>query len=255
MSISAWDISQENGRPGKKLDCLRYLKAAKNIINAHRKTYRLIHEIARKKNLKMYVGCAFHLSYFILVNDFFINKLLLKISDYFFYDLFIKPMTKDDKTEESFFDFFGINYYTANRFGIRLFNKKNNFPKSDLGWEINPKGLFVVAKKYFEKYKLPVFITENGVCDNNDNLRIKFIYDHLFEIKKLIDAGIKITRYYHWSLLDNFEWAEDIKACFGLYHVNYRTLKRTPKKSALFFAELSKNKAVTKKMILKFFND
>jgi beta-glucosidase len=72
------------------------------------------------------------------------------------------------------------------------------------------------------------------------------------EISNLCKQGIPVERYYHWSLLDNFEWLDGESARFGLVHVDYETQKRTIKKSGYFYAELCKNNGVTQEMIDKY---
>lgn len=243
--------------PGKKLAFRYYLRSAKNMIKAHQKAYQIIHEIGLKKNINMNVGAAHHIRDFIPVNNNFIYKKITSFVDCYFHDLFIDRMTLNNRynKDEKCADFLGINYYTKNNIGINL-NPFKKLPvieaKNDLGWEIYPEGLYHICKKYYDKFKLPVYITENGICDNNDTLRIKFIYEHVLQIKKLIDIGVDIKRYYHWSLMDNFEWLEGINARFGLIHVDYMTLERTFKKSGFFYSELSKNNSVTSEMIRRY---
>ena len=243
--------------PGKKVSLCKYLKCAKNIINAHQKTYELIHKTGHNKNIKMNVGVAHHIRFFKPVNNNFINKKVIQILDYYFHDLFIDRMTlkHKNKLKIKYADFMGINYYTGDIIGIPFNSSKKSLEikmKNDLGWLVYPEGLFDICFKYYQKYNLPIYITENGICDNDDQLRIKFIYDHVFQIKKLIEAGVDVQRYYHWSSIDNFEWLEGINARFGLIHINYNNLQRTIKKSGYFYSELSKNNSITDKMIKKY---
>ena len=245
--------------PGKKISLYKYLKCAKNIIVAHQKVYDLIHKTGHNKNIKMNVGVSHHIRFFKPTNNNFINKKVIQILDYYYHDLFIDQMTlkynKNTKTKNKYVDFLGINYYTGHIIGIPFFSSKRSSGikiKNDLGWLVYPEGLFEICSSYYQKYKLPIYITENGICDNDDKMRIKFIYDHILQIKKLIDAGVDVQRYYHWSLIDNFEWLEGINARFGLIHVDYNTLQRTIKKSGFFYSELSKNNSITKEMIKKY---
>lgn len=249
--------------PGKKLALFKYLHCAQNMITAHRKAYNIIHETGIKKNVMMNVGVAHHIRNFKPLNKNIFNKKIIQLLNYYFHDLFLDHMTveyinkKSDKNiiKEKYADFLGINYYTMDTIGISFnLHKKSSDSeiKNNLGWEVYPEGLFDICSKYYLRYNLPIYITENGICDNNDSMRIKFIYDHVFQIKKLIDAGINIQRYYHWSLIDNFEWLEGLKARFGLIHIDYNTLKRTIKKSGFFYSELSRNNLISKEMIKKY---
>ena len=90
--------------------------------------------------------------------------------------------------------------------------------------------------------RLDVALTENGTCDNNDSFRPLFIYDQL---KAISETENPITRYYHWSILDNFEWREGESARFGLVHIDYETQKRTVKDSGKLYADIIKNRGVT----------
>src|SRR5699024_5754961 len=125
-------------------------------------------------------------------------------------------------------------------------------PTNDLGWEIYPDGLYDVCKSTYEKYPLPIYITENGICDHADTKRPQFIYDHLAAVNSLITDGIPVQRYYHWSLIDNFEWDLGLTPRFGLIHINYDTLERTIRPSGRFYGEIAKNKGVTQSMITKY---
>lgn len=133
-------------------------------------------------------------------------------------------------------DFLGINYYGRMMVGLSFSppfitiqeNPKAPF-KSDLGWEIYPKGL----KRILLKWKslaphIPIMITENGVADANDRLRASFIKDHVEElIQSSKELGIKVLGYIHWSLTDNFEWSEGLEPRFGLIKVNYSDHQNT----------------------------
>ena len=119
-----------------------------------------------------------------------------------------------------YYDFLGVNYYsrsTVSGFGDGV---RTHCPVNDLGWEIYPQGILECSKEIYEKYKAPVYITENGTCDNQDRFRSRFIAEHL---KVLSDSDLPVERFYHWCFLDNFEWTEGESARFGLVHVDYET--------------------------------
>ena len=96
------------------------------------------------------------------------------------------------------------------------------------------------ASKWLSKLNIPIEITENGVADKEDNLRPKHLKRHLWMIAKLIQEGIDIKSYYHWSLMDNFEWAEGYSMRFGLYHVDYETQTRTLRASGKAYQSIIK---------------
>jgi beta-glucosidase len=138
----------------------------------------------------------------------------------------------------------------------QLFGKlepRSGAPKNELGWEIYPEGLYRVAKRYFRRYQKPIYITENGTCDSQDRFRAQYIYDHLAQVKRLLDEGVDVRCYCHWTLMDNFEWLEGLSARFGLVEVDFNTQERKIRKSGEFYAEVCEHKGVTEEMIRKYF--
>jgi beta-galactosidase len=108
-------------------------------------------------------------------------------------------------------------------------------PTSDLGWEIFPEGI-IEALKMMERYAHPLYITENGMADEKDELRPKFIVDHLNAVEKAIsEKKIDVKGYFHWALTDNYEWARGFKMKFGLFAVNLKTKERIIRKSAKIY--------------------
>jgi len=108
---------------------------------------------------------------------------------------------------------------------------------------IYPNGLYDLLLK-FKKYNLPIFILENGICTEDDNLRWDYIYEHLKSIHRAMSEGAKVLGYIYWSLIDNFEWAHGYGPKFGLVDVNYTTQKRSARPSAHIYAEIIKDNAL-----------
>ena len=166
-----------------------------------------------------------------------------------------KNYSNDLKIISKKIDWVGINYYTRTivkkdnnekYFGFKAL--KGNLPKTDMGWEIYPEGLNEVIMKLIKNYskKTPIYITENGMAhmekfDNgkvDDIERISFYEKHLTEIKKLLNKGFPLRGFFAWSLLDNFEWAFGYSKRFGLIYVDFKSLKRIPKKSWFEFKKV-----------------
>jgi len=95
--------------------------------------------------------------------------------------------------------------------------------------------------KELQRYKLPIYITENGLADEKDKRRADFIKDHLFFIHKAIEEGIDARGYFHWSFMDNFEWERGFLPKFGLVKVNFKTLERKTRKSFFTYAQICKD--------------
>lgn len=154
-------------------------------------------------------------------------------------------------------DFLGVNYYSRDMLSFTLrpsrafgdVHTKPGRPVNDLGWEIYPEGLLRVLRDVGGRYGLPIYITENGTCDAHDLFRSRFIYDHLLAVRQAADEGVDVRRYYHWSLLDNFEWLEGLSIRFGLIHVDYETQKRTVRSSGRFYAGIAAAGGVTPELL------
>lgn len=117
-------------------------------------------------------------------------------------------------------------------------------------WPVTPDALYWAARFIYERYGLPIIITENGMANIDfvmsdgkvhDPQRIEFLKLYLHGLKRAVEEGIPVIGYQYWSILDNFEWADGYDKRFGLIHVDYRTQKRTPKDSALWYAQLIKD--------------
>ena len=143
-----------------------------------------------------------------------------------------------------YYDFIGINYYSRSTVSGIADGVREDCFKNDLGWEIYHEGLIRLSNVLSEKYgsEYPVFVTENGTCDNSDSFRPRFIYDQL---KMISETNNRIERYYHWSFMDNFEWREGEAARFGIVHTNYETQERTVKPSGKLYSSIIANGGAT----------
>jgi beta-galactosidase len=116
---------------------------------------------------------------------------------------------------------------------------------SDFGWEVFPEGI-LEALKAMERYERPLIITENGIADARDDLRPKFIVDHLQTLDRALnEEKIDVRGYFHWSLTDNYEWAKGFTMKFGLCAVNPDSKKRMKRKSADIYKKIIENREVT----------
>ena len=146
-------------------------------------------------------------------------------------------------------DFNGVNYYTRSSVSGLADGVRDDCPKNDLNWEIYPEGLIRCSEELLQVLNRPIWVTENGTCDNNDRFRSRYLYDHL---KVMSESGLPFERYYHWCFCDNFEWVEGNSAKFGLVSVNPETRERTVKKSGRFYSEIIANGGVTQELYDEF---
>ena len=154
-------------------------------------------------------------------------------------------------------DFFGINFYFHDVIGPRdLWIDSSSIETdgnvSDWGWQIFPEGIYRVVKEV-AKYKKPLYITENGLADAKDFKREEFIVGHLYWLQKAIAEGADVQGYMHWSLLDNFEWAEGYKWKFGLIEVDRENnLERKIRPSAYTYAKIIRDNGLSKELLRKY---
>jgi len=109
-----------------------------------------------------------------------------------------------------------------------------------MGWEIYPQGIRYVVKWCYEKYRRPIIITENGIADAKDEKRRSYLMQYLQELYKAINEdGVPVKGYFHWTLMDNYEWAKGFKMKFGLFKVDNETKKRTPTDAVPLYREVA----------------
>ncbi|MFK4542841.1 beta-glucosidase [Streptomyces tendae] len=158
-------------------------------------------------------------------------------------------------------DWYGVNYYAPTRVGAPQgaeiefggvplpaelpfsVRQIEGHPLTDFGWPVVPEGLTELLTGFRDRYAdrlPPVMITENGCSYEglDDRDRITYLDGHVRALHRAIEAGVDVRGYFVWSLLDNFEWAEGYARRFGLVHVDFGTLRRTPKASYGWFRDL-----------------
>ena len=146
-------------------------------------------------------------------------------------------------------DFIGLNVYNADTVDAegRVLPHPPGFPRTALKWGITPESLYYGPLFLYERYRLPLYITENGQSCNDrtfldgivhDIDRIDFLTRYLLQLRRACEHGVPIGGYFHWSLSDNFEWHSGYDERFGLIYVDYETKRRIPKDSAHWYASV-----------------
>jgi beta-glucosidase len=213
-----------------------------NLVTSHVKTYKLIHGIYKRRNLSFpSVSIAQNLQAFISCSPTSKNKLSVFLKDKSFNFEFLERLIRYRAL-----DFIGVNYYTRSLVDVEGWGMKNLLldtckknhsvlPKNSMGWDIYPEGLYHLLLK-LKKYRLPMFILENGICIEDDNARWDFISEHLKCMHRAMEEGVEVLGYIYWSLLDNYEWDKGFGPRFGLMEVDYNDYKRTVRESAKKFS-------------------
>ena len=201
-----------------------FLKVIKSLTMSHNAAYEKI----RKLNPNFKIGIAKNNINFESNNNP-INRLVSSLAIWFWNQRFLKKIKQD---------FIGLNYYFHKKFG-----DSHKYDKSDLGWDIYPKGIYNVLSE-LKGYNLPVYITENGLADTADTKRAKYIKDHLGWVSQAIHDGVDVRGYFYWSLLDNFEWADGFGPRFGLVEMNYDTMERKIRPSAYEYKKICESNSL-----------
>jgi beta-glucosidase len=146
----------------------------------------------------------------------------------------------------------GVNYYNPIVVAAGPQTVSGVYPTSVATWEsIYPAGLYDLLTRLKHDYgDLPLYITENGAPYQDtlsangtvdDPQRHQYIHDHLLAANRAVQAGVNLRGYHVWSLLDNFEWAEGYTQRWGIVYIDYDTLRRYPKQTALWYREVIRN--------------
>lgn len=172
------------------------------------------------------------------------------------YEKYLPKITDEDmRLISETIDVYGQNIYNGRciRMGMdgrpEDVKRYKGFPRIAIDWPVTPEALYWGPKFLYERYKKPLYITENGIsCHDvvsldgkvHDPNRIDFLARYLHELKRAADE-IDIRGYFQWSLMDNFEWARGYSERFGLVYVDYRTQERILKDSAYWYRNVILN--------------
>lgn len=213
--------------PPAKTNRRAYYAVLRNLAYAHKQVARLVHGYNRGH----LIGSAENVPYIYSGDDAQLSVRSALAMQYV-REWFIRKTVRHS-------DYIGLNYYHANRvYGYRIHNP--NVKLSDMGWDMQPEHLQDVLEHLSEKYKKPILITENGLADEQDAARRWWLTETIKAMRGAIGNGVELIGYLHWSLLDNFEWDKGRWPRFGLAAVDYRTMKRTLRPSAVWFGGVIK---------------
>lgn len=151
-------------------------------------------------------------------------------------------------------DWFGLNYYTRDLVAFDraakddFFARTTHDPKAEIldgdYGELYPQGMFRAVKR-LSRMNIPIYITENGIPDSDDDQRPRALLLHLHQLWRVLQDNVPVKGYYHWTLTDNFEWAEGWTLPFGLIELDPATQRRTLRPSADLYAAIAKGNAIT----------
>lgn len=246
----------------------------RSMLLAHGRAYRVIHRLQGDAK----VGLAHHLRYFLPADP--ANPFDRRVAD--LYDQIANRSPLDAVTTGRWgpilgagqvvtqlidtSDYIGLNYYSTTHVRFdrtqpdMFFTRQAFMPElascectsdGQPFCEINPEGMYLALKK-LQAYGKPIYITENGLPDRGDVQRPYVLATYLSEVWRAIQEGADVRGYYHWTLVDNFEWAEGWNLRFGLIELDPQTGERTPRTSAAVYSRIVQSNGVPRKVLDQF---
>lgn len=252
--------------PGKR-DLSAALRVMLHMAQAHGRAYHIIHDLQKEAK----VGMALHYRGFKPATWLPVDRWASSVYHRLFNDLFPRAITdgvfdailKRQRLPEAAGtqDFLGINYYTTEkvRFDLLAAGKMFahlSFPEgaalSESGFIANIPSGMAEAVHWGEKFGAPIIITENGVEDSEDTLRPRYILEHLHALWGAMNGNAVVAGYFHWSLVDNFEWERGWTQRFGLWGLDLETQARIRRPSADMYAEICRLNGISSEIVEKY---
>lgn len=231
--------------PPQDKSLVKTRRVINNMAKAHILAYQTIHNLLDRGGKEAQVGYANNVASYQIYNKH-------SIKDYVFVQMvdWIWNHSFYAKTKGCH-DFLGLNYYFHYRVArAKLAHwqffvdvRKERREASDVGWEVYPPGIFDVVMD-LAKYKIPIYITENGIAVDKDNKRSRFIVSYVKELYHAIQAGAPVKGYFYWSLIDNWEWEKGYDTRFGIVEVDFKTKERIIRDSARVYADIAKHNGI-----------
>ena len=267
--------------PGLKLSFKDVLQAAHNALLAHGKSVQVIRQCAKSPSLvgaapvgnvvipdkpdAEVIAQARHRTFAITEkntwsNSWFADPMILGHYPEDGMQLFADAMPDYPESDmdviQQPLDFYGANIYTGSRiekcsdgtFKTRVPTEVDGYTSMD--WRVEPEALYWASRFYYDRYGLPIVITENGMANNdwvmlngevNDPQRIDYVHRHIKQFQLAAADGVPTKGYFLWSIMDNFEWQNGYDKRFGLVYVDYETQQRVLKSSAHWYRDFIKD--------------
>jgi beta-glucosidase len=258
--------------PPERPNPLIALRVYRHLLLAHAAAYQAIHAVQPQAQ----VGAAMAMRLFLPSDaEKPLDRLAAGIKSYIGEDIWLRSVHDGrihfplglygyDHALKGSMDFIGVNYYTRDlvRFTpnpLKLFGAEHFRPDgefSDRGMrgvysEFYPEGLYTIIRRLGE-YGVPIYITENGLPDHDDDQRPRWLLAHIGQVHRAIAAGSDVRGYYHWTFTDNFEWSEGWGLRFGLVELDPATQARTLRPSGRMFGEIARSNGVSRALVAQY---
>ncbi len=253
--------------PGKQ-DLGAAFRAAFNMVRAHSAAYHAIHEMQKTAR----VGVALQYRGFLPARNWSpLDRLAAGLQSSMFNDSFpgalhsgvlrLPARTKRIPEAKGTQDFLGINYYTREYVSFNLlkagemFGERTFLPNAELSESGDianaPEGMFQ-ALKWGLQFNVPMIVTENGVDDSQDSLRPRYLIQHLHQVWRAVNFNYPVKGFFHWTLVDNFEWERGWTQRFGLWELDVETQARRKRPSADMYAEICKENGISSETVARY---
>jgi beta-glucosidase len=218
--------------PPQEKNLLSSIRVYRNLIKAHKIAYKTL----KKRKPMLQIGVAAQLANIQAKRPHnMFDSASTKWMRYYWNWFFLKRIRRQQ-------DFIGFNYYFTDYYTGLLKRMNPRVPVNDMGFYMEPEGLYPLLIRLWTRFKKPIYITENGVADAGDIYRRWWIEETLVAMERALSEGVDLRGYFHWSLLDNFEWKYGWWPKFGLVEVDRENgMKRKIRPSAKWFAKRIKD--------------
>lgn len=262
-SVGGW---MEGGFPPGKNDPKLCMQVLANLVKGHAVAYRVIHELQPQAR----VGVAHNYRGFVADDRNPLTKAIVKRLDQGYNQAFAQTLVsgkfdaiylkEEIPQAKNTQDFVGLNYYTRDLVRFDLTKSKEQFSRryyakdaelSHTGFiALDPEG-FKECIRWGASFGLPIYITENGVEDPNDPFRRLYLLEHLLAMWHMINFNMPVKGYFHWSLVDNFEWERGWTQRFGLWGLDPETQQRIRRPSVDLFSDICRTNSITAEAVEK----
>ncbi|MCL4403779.1 glycoside hydrolase family 1 protein [Patescibacteria group bacterium] len=229
--VYAGDAYLAGRKPPQKKNPVAYLRVLRHLAIAHRAAYAVIKQLSPRS----LIGIASNQIHFDARSFDPIGKAAAVIADRWWNARFLNRIAHTS-------DFIGVNHYFHIWTG--LWPDRDHYPLSDMNWKLRPASIYPVLMR-LKRFGKPIYVTENGLADSKDEHRAWFIRETLNGVHRAIGSGADVRGYLHWALLDNFEWTDGFWPRFGLISVDYETLERKYRPSALAYRDICRGNGIT----------
>ncbi len=254
-----------NFPPGRRGDLRSLFQVYENLLKAHALAYQAIHALQPGAQ----VGLAINRSLLVAGRRWNLaDRWLTHMANWISGDAFMRPFqtgvfklfgrNRRIAGLRGSLDYFGLNYYYRQVMEVAPFEKNGLYsrisyeeegePSPSGKFGNTPRGMYA-ALTWAKRFGLPILITENGIEDREDSLRRRYLVQNLHQVWRAVNMNFPVRGYYHWSLVDNFEWTDGWQNRFGLWELNPATQERTPRRSAELYAKICRENGLTTEMI------